>query len=47
MTISLEKIFFSYILSNKKYFEIVEQGYFRNNEIQFVYGVIRKYMLKT
>ena len=47
MTISLEKIFFSYILSNKKYFEIVEQGYFRNNEIQFVYGVIRKYMLKN
>lgn len=47
MTISLEKIFFSYILNNKKYFEIVEQGYFRNNEIQFVYGVIRKYMLKN
>jgi replicative DNA helicase len=47
MTVSLEKIFFSYILNNKKYFEIVDQGYFRNNEIQFVYGVIRKYMLKN
>jgi hypothetical protein len=47
MTISLEKIFFSYILENKKYFEIVEPLYFRNNEIQFVYNVIRKYMTKN
>jgi hypothetical protein len=47
MTISLEKIFFAYILNNKKYFEIVEPSYLRNNEIQFVYGVIRKYMLKN
>ena len=46
MTISLEKIFFSYILSNKKYFEIIDPFYFKNNEIQFVYNVIRKYMLK-
>jgi len=47
MTISLEKIFFAYILNNKKYFEIVETNYFKNNEIQFVYGVIRKYMIKN
>ena len=47
MTISLEKIFFAYILSNKKYFEIVDNFYFKNNEIQFVYGTIRKYMLKN
>lgn len=47
MTISLEKIFFSYILENKKYFEIVESQYFRNHEIQFVYNVIRKYMTKN
>jgi len=47
MTISLEKIFFAYILNNKKYFEIVEPSYLRNNEIQFVYGVVRKYMLKN
>ena len=47
MTISLEKIFFAYILNNKKYFEIVEPFYFKNNEIQFVYNVIRKYMLKN
>ena len=47
MTISLEKIFFAYILNNKKYFEIVDKSYIKNNEIQFVYNVIRKYMLKN
>lgn len=47
MTISLEKIFFSYVLNNKKYFEIVDPGFFKNNEIQFVYSIIRKYMLKN
>jgi hypothetical protein len=47
MTISLEKIFFAFILSNKKYFEIVEPFFIKNNEIQFVYNVIRKYMLKN
>lgn len=47
MTISLEKIFFAYILNNKKFFEIVEPFYFKNNEIQFVYNIIRKYMLKS
>ena len=47
MTISLEKIFFCYILNNKQYFEIVDQNFFRNNEIQLVYNVIRKYMVKN
>jgi len=47
MTISLEKIFFAFILSSKKYFEIVEPFFIKNNEIQFVYNVIRKYMLKN
>ena len=47
MTISLEKIFFAYILTNKKYFEIVEPFYIKNIEIQFVYNIIRKYMLKN
>ena len=46
MTIGLEKIFFAYILKNKKYFQIVEGFYFRNSEIQFVYNIIRDYMLK-
>lgn len=45
MTIGIEKIFFGYILQNKKYFHIVEPHYFKNNEIQFVYNIIRKYML--
>ena len=47
MTISLEKVFFAFILENKKYFEIIETNYFKNNEIQFVYNVIKKYMKKT
>lgn len=46
MTIGIEKIFFGYILQHKKYFHIVESYYFKNNEIQFVYDIIRKYMLK-
>jgi replicative DNA helicase len=46
MTIGIEKIFFGYILQNKKYFPIVEGFYFKNNEIQFVYKIIRNYMLQ-
>lgn len=46
MTIGIEKIFFGYILQNKKYFPIVEGFYFKNNELQFVYNIIRKYMLQ-
>lgn len=45
MTISLEKIFFGYILENKRYFDIVDSFFFKNNEIQFVYNILRKYML--
>jgi replicative DNA helicase len=45
MTPQLEKVFFNYILANKKYFEIVKPFFFRNSEIQFVYGVVRSYML--
>lgn len=47
MTISLEKIFFSYIINNKRYFEIVEPYFFKNKEIEMVYDIIRKYMLKN
>jgi replicative DNA helicase len=46
MTIGIEKIFFGYILKNKKFFPIVESFYFKNSEIQFVYDIIRNYMLK-
>ena len=45
MTPQLEKVFFNYILSNKKYFDVVKTFFFRNCEIQYVYGVIRTYML--
>lgn len=46
MTPQLEKVFFNFILKNKKYFDIVKPYFFRNSEIQFVYGVIREYMIK-
>ena len=47
MTISLEKVFFGYIIKNKRYFDIVEQFFFKNTEIQFVYNILRSYMLKN
>jgi len=45
MTPQLEKVFFNYILQNKKFFDVVKSFFFRNSEIQFVYGVVRNYML--
>ena len=45
MTPQLEKIFFTFILKNKKFFDLVKPYFFRNSEIQFVYGVIRNYIL--
>ena len=47
MTISLEKVFFGYILKNKRYFEIVEPFFFKNAEIQFVYNILRKYIMNS
>lgn len=47
MTPQLEKVYFNYILKNKKYFDIVKPYFFRNSEIQFVYDVMQKYMLKN
>lgn len=46
MTVSLEKIFFSYILKNKRHFDIVEPHFFKNLEIQFVFNIIRKYIIE-
>jgi hypothetical protein len=43
MTTSLEKIFFNWILDNRKYYEIVMPYFFRNIEIQFIYGIMKKY----
>ena len=46
MTVSLEKVFFNYILENKKYFILVQPFFFKNSEIQFVYKVVQEYMVK-
>jgi replicative DNA helicase len=46
-TPQLEKVYFNYILKNKKYFELVQPHFFRNSEIQFVYGVLRKYIMAS
>jgi hypothetical protein len=45
MTVTLEKIFFNYILKNKKFYDVVKPFFFRNAEIQFVYNILRDYML--
>lgn len=47
MTISLEKIFFSWISKYPKYFKIVEPHFFKNNEIQLVFKIIRAYVLNN
>ena len=47
MTISLEKIFFSYITKNKRFFDVVEPFFFKNSEIQFVYNIIKSYLKKN
>ncbi len=47
MTPQLEKVFFNYILKYKKFFDVVKPYFFRNSEIQFVYGVIRNYMIQS
>ena len=47
MTVSLEKVFFAYILKNKKFFDVVDSDFFKNSEIAFVYNIIRKYILKN
>ena len=47
MTPQLEKVFFNFILKNKKFFDIVKPYFFRNSEIQFVYGVIRNYIINN
>jgi replicative DNA helicase len=46
MTPQLEKVFFNHILENKKFYDIVKPYFFRNSEIQFVYGVVRDYSLE-
>ena len=47
MTPQLEKIFFNYIRKNKKYFNVVYPYFFRNSEIQYVYEILRDYVLSS
>lgn len=45
MSVQLEKVYFNYILKNKSYFDIVKPFFFKNNEIQFIYDIIRNYVM--
>ena len=45
MTINLERIFFAYILKNKSYFEKTLPNFFRNPDIEYVYKIVRDYMV--
>jgi len=47
MTVSLEKIFFKYVLLNKNYIYIVEPSFFKNPEINMVYQTVYDYMNKN
>ena len=47
MTISLEKIFFVWILQNKSFFSKVESNYFRNKEIETIYRIVKKYLVEN
>ena len=46
MTVNLEKIFFVYVLKNKKFINVIEPHFFKNVDIQFCYSVMRKWMVK-
>ena len=46
MTSSLEKIFFNYIVRNKKFVAIVYPVFFKNTEIRIIYNVVREYFTK-
>lgn len=45
MTVSLEKIFFAYILRNKNLFQVILPDFFKNPDIKFVYKIVRDYIL--
>ncbi len=45
MTVSLERIFIKYIIKNKRHFQTILPSFFKNPDIQFVYSIIRKWML--
>lgn len=47
MTPQLEKVFFNYIIKNKRHFDVVKPFFFRNTEIQFIYNILRDYILEN
>lgn len=47
MTVSLEKVFFAYILKNKNLFQVILPDFFKNPDIKFVYTIIRDYVLEN
>jgi len=42
MNIGLEKVFFKHILENPEQFYKVDDYFFKNNDIQFIYSVVRE-----
>jgi len=47
MNVNMEKNFFTYILENKNQFSKVEPYFFKNDNIQFIYSVVRDEYLRT
>lgn len=47
MTVSLEKIFFKYVLVNKNYLFKVHPSFFKNPEISLIYKTIYKYITEN
>lgn len=47
MTVSLEKLFFKYILTNTSYLWLVDPSFFKNPEINFIYDTIYQFMVEN
>jgi replicative DNA helicase len=49
MNSSLEKMFLNYIIENhnRKFYDLVKPHFFKNTDIQFVYNVIRSFLLEN
>jgi replicative DNA helicase len=43
-SVNLEKMFFTYIIQNKKYFDWVKPNFFKNTDIRKVYDILRIHM---
>ena len=42
ITAQLEKVFFHWILKNPHFIKVTEGNYFKNEDIKFIYNVIRE-----